>query len=32
MPVFTTSFAFIALLAVPLLVAIYWLRSRARLD
>jgi hypothetical protein len=30
MPVFTASFAFIALLAVPLLIAIYWLRSRAR--
>lgn len=30
MPVFTASFAFIALLAVPLLIAIYWWRSRAR--
>lgn len=30
MPVFTFPLAFIALLAVPLLVAIYWLRSRAR--
>lgn len=30
MPVFTFPWAFIALLAVPLLVAIYWLRSRAR--
>ncbi len=30
MPVFTFPLAFIALLAVPVLVAIYWLRSRAR--
>ncbi|MGH9837197.1 MAG: vWA domain-containing protein [Blastocatellia bacterium] len=30
MPVFTFPFAFIALLAVPALVAIYWLRNRAR--
>ncbi len=30
MPVFTFPLAFIALLAVPALVAIYWLRNRAR--
>ncbi len=30
MPVFTFPIAFLALLAVPLLVAIYWLRNRAR--
>lgn len=30
MPVFTFPFAFIALLAVPLLLAIYWLRNRAK--
>lgn len=30
MPVFTFPLAFIALLAVPALVAIYWLRTRAR--
>src|SRR5215470_17558659 len=30
MPIFTFSFAFIALLAVPALVAIYWLRNQAR--
>ncbi|HEY7183580.1 MAG TPA: BatA domain-containing protein [Blastocatellia bacterium] len=30
MPVFTFSFAFIALLAVPALVAIYWLRNQSR--
>jgi hypothetical protein len=30
MPVFTFPIAFIALLAVPALVAIYWLRTRAR--
>ncbi|MGH9768189.1 MAG: BatA domain-containing protein [Blastocatellia bacterium] len=30
MPVFTFPFAFIALLAVPALIAIYWLRNRAR--
>ncbi len=30
MPVFTFPFAFIAMLAVPALVAIYWLRNRAR--
>jgi len=30
MPVFTFSFAFIALLAAPALVAIYWLRNQSR--
>jgi hypothetical protein len=30
MPVFTFPLAFVALLAVPALVAIYWLRTRAR--
>lgn len=30
MPVFTFPIAFLALLAVPLLVAIYWLRNRAK--
>jgi len=30
MPVFTFPFAFIALLAVPALIAIYWLRNQAR--
>lgn len=30
MPVFTFSFAFVALLAVPALVAIYWLRNQSR--
>src|SRR5215510_13592381 len=30
MPVFTFSFAFIALLAAPALVAIYWFRNRSR--
>lgn len=30
MPIFTLPFAFLALLAVPALVAIYWLRNRAR--
>src|SRR5262247_1864721 len=30
MPVFTFSFAFIALLAVPALIAIYWLRNQSR--
>jgi hypothetical protein len=30
MPVFTFTFAFIALLAVPALVAIYWLRNQSR--
>ena len=30
MPIFTFPIAFLALLAVPLLVAIYWLRNRAK--
>src|SRR5262245_66208313 len=30
MPVFTFSIAFIALLAAPALVAIYWLRNQSR--
>ena len=30
MPVFTFPFAFIALLAVPALIAIYWLRNQSR--
>jgi hypothetical protein len=30
MPVFTFSFAFIALLAAPALIAIYWLRNQSR--
>jgi hypothetical protein len=32
MPVFTLPIAFLGLLAVPVLIAIYWLRSRARVQ